>query len=83
MMTPPPKLPHRWEPKEIAVLLRLCVILNGRGVETTYEYGETERHEPQFYIVGADLTQDCVSCISRIFKDGRPWYLIKMEGAAS
>jgi hypothetical protein len=77
MTAPHPKLPHRWEPKEIAVLLRLCVILNARDVETTYEYGETERREPQFYILSADLAQDCVSCISRISKDGRPWYLIE------
>jgi hypothetical protein len=66
-----------WQPEETTELLRFCSILNGRGFETEYEYGETERHEPQFYLLKADPAQDCISCVSRISNDGRPWYVIE------
>jgi hypothetical protein len=31
------KLPDFWRPEETAELLRLCAVLNGRGVAASYE----------------------------------------------
>src|SRR5207245_2999295 len=33
--------------------------------------------EPQFYLLSADPAEDCISCVSRILKGGRPWYVIE------
>jgi hypothetical protein len=41
------------------------------------EYGETERREPQFYILNVGPAPDCIGCVSRISKDGLPWYVIE------
>jgi hypothetical protein len=71
------KLPQCWQSEETAELMRLYSVLNGRSVATGYEYGETEGREPQFYLLSADPAQDCISCVSRISKDGRPWYVIE------
>jgi hypothetical protein len=69
------KLPQCWQSEETAELMRLYSVLNGRSVATGYEYGETEGREPQFYLLSADPAQDCY--VSRISKDGRPWYVIE------
>ena len=71
------KLPQCWQSEETAELMRLYAVLNGRSVVTSYEYGETERREPQFYLISADPAEDCIRCVSRILKDGRPWYVIE------
>jgi hypothetical protein len=72
-----PAPPRRWRPDETTELLRLYATLNARGEAADYEYGETERHEPQFYALGADPAQDCLACVSRLSQDGRPWYVIE------
>ena len=71
------KLRQCWQSEETAELMRLYAVLNGRSVVTSYEYGETERREPQFYLISADPAEDCIRCVSRILKDGRPWYVIE------
>jgi hypothetical protein len=71
------KLPQCWQSEETAELMRLYAVLNERSVVTSYEYGETERREPQFYLISADPAEDCIRCVSRILKDGRPWYVIE------
>jgi hypothetical protein len=70
-------LSHFWQPEEIAELMRLYASLKRGGKGADYEYGETERHEPQFYVLNADLAQPCLSCVSRISKDSRPWYVVE------
>jgi hypothetical protein len=71
------ELPHCWQPKETAELMRLYAVLvevsNAKGCE----YGETENQEPQFYVLGPALTQNCMICASRISKEGRAWYVIE------
>jgi hypothetical protein len=71
------ELPQSWQSEETAELMRLYAVLNGRSVVTSYEYGETEGREPQFYLISADPAEDCITCVSRILKDGRPWYVIE------
>ena len=71
------KLPQCWQSEEAAELMRLYAVLNGRSVAASYEYGETEGREPQFYLLSADPAEDCISCVSRILKGGRPWYVIE------
>jgi hypothetical protein len=71
------ELPHCWQPKETAELMRLYAFLAERSNAKGYEYGETENHEPQFYVLGPDLIHNCVVCVSRISKDGRTWYVIE------
>ena len=71
------RLPRCWQSEETAELMRLYAILNERSVRISYEYGETDGREPQFYLLSADLTEDCISCVSRILKGGRPWYVIE------
>jgi hypothetical protein len=71
------ELPHCWQPDERAELMRLNVFLAERVNAKGHEYGETENHEPQFYVLGPDLVQNCVICVSRISKDGRTWYVIE------
>jgi hypothetical protein len=71
------ELPHCWQPDEIAELMRLYALLAERNNAKGYEYGETENHEPQFYVLGPDLIQNCVMCVSRISQDGRTWYVIE------
>jgi hypothetical protein len=66
-----------WQPEEIAELMRLHAELK-RGTEGLgYEYGETEQCEPQFYILSAGPAKHCLSCVSRLSRDGRPWYVIE------
>jgi len=71
------KLPQCWHSEEAAELMRLYAVLNRRGVATSYEYGETEGREPQFYLLSADPREDCISCVSRILKAGHSWYVIE------
>jgi hypothetical protein len=69
-------LPTCWQPSEMAELIRLYEILHARGGASGFECGETERCEPQFYVLSADLGP-CIACVSCIAKDGRPWYLLE------
>jgi hypothetical protein len=70
-------LPGAWQPEEIAELMRLYAELK-RGTEGLgYEYGETEQCEPQFYILSAGPAEHCLSCVSRLSRDGRAWYVIQ------
>ena len=69
-------LPGCWQPSEMAALMRLYETLQARGGASGFECGETERCEPQFYVLGADLGP-CIACVSRVSKDGRPWYLLE------
>ena len=70
-------LPRDWQPEEIAELMRLYAELKGGPKELGYEYGETEQCEPQFYILSAGPAERCLSCVSRLSTDGRPWYVIE------
>jgi hypothetical protein len=70
-------LPGAWQSEEIAELMRLYAKLKRGTEELGYEYGETEQYEPQFYILSAGPAQPCLSCVSRLSRDGRPWYVIE------
>ena len=69
------RAPGGWQPGEIAELMKLYAVLNDCDVTIGYEFGNTESREPQFYVLAAD--QNCISCVSRISKDSRPWYVVE------
>jgi hypothetical protein len=70
--------PNRsWHRDEITELMRLYAILIERGNAKGYDYGDTENHEPQFYVLGPAPAQNCVVCVSRLSKDDRSWYIIE------
>src|SRR5689334_12512995 len=70
-------LPRAWQPEEIAELMQLYAELKGGPKGLGYEYGETEQCEPQFYILSAGPAEHCLSCVSRLSRNGRPWYVIE------
>jgi hypothetical protein len=70
-------LPSFWQPEEITELMRLYADLKRGRKGIGYEYGETKWREPQFYVLGADPAQLCLSCVSCISRNGRPWYVIE------
>ena len=70
-------LPRAWQPEEIAELMRLYAELKGGPKGLGYEFGETEQREPQFYILSAGPAEHCLSCVSRLSRNGRPWYVIE------
>ena len=41
-------------------------LLAGRTGARSWETGVTERGEPQFYVIGPDPDQRCVTCVSRL-----------------
>jgi hypothetical protein len=61
----------RWQPFEVAELMRLFATLRERGRAVGFDYGETDHGDPQFYLLCSE-DGDCVACISRLAgPDGR------------
>lgn len=42
-----------------------------------FAYRETDRHDPQFYVLGGDEAKPCKTCVSRLVRNGRCWYVIE------
>ena len=55
-----------WRLDELVELDRLMRLLAGRTGARSWETGVTERGEPQFYVIGPDPEQRCVTCVSRL-----------------
>lgn len=75
-----PLLAQGWLPDEKGELMELYAVLKVRGAAAGCYYGETERREPQFYILGTNPARSCIACASRLSEHGRPWYVIE-DGA--
>jgi len=58
-----------WHAEEMSQLLSIYAAHEAQGEATDWDTGETERHEPQFYILGAQPDLDCVVSITRIGHD--------------
>ncbi len=74
-MTIVPLIPRRralnglWQPDEMAQLLSIFAAHEAQGQATDWDTGETERREPQFYVLGDLAEQDCLVSITRIGRD--------------
>jgi hypothetical protein len=70
-------LSSRWHPDEMAELMRLYAAKRRPGEAVSYAYGETENHDPQFYVLGPDPARPCTTCVSRLLRNSRRWYVIE------
>jgi hypothetical protein len=66
-----------WRLPERCELLRLFGMLRRRADAKSFEFGETEPGDPQFYILGAAPEQPCLAFVSRISAHDRCWYLVQ------
>ena len=56
-----PKPAREWRPDELQQLVSLA-----DAARFSWGTGETERGEPQFYVIGPAPEHDCVLCVSRL-----------------
>jgi hypothetical protein len=69
--------PSDWDREEKAELMRLYAAVARDCGAADYEFGETDRSEPQFYIVDDNPGAACITCVSRLSKHSKPWYVIE------
>jgi len=70
-------LPHDWQRSEMNALLAAAGESLDKGTVTGWEIGETERGDPQLYLLGPAPDHECVLCVSRL---GRQYVLEDGEG---
>jgi hypothetical protein len=58
-----------WQADEMAQLLSIFAAHEAQGQAADWDTGETERREPQFYVLGDLAEQDCLVSITRIGRD--------------
>lgn len=69
--------PNTWAPTEAAELVRLYRAKREAGDAVGFAYGETDSDDPQFYVLGGSDVRPCTACVSRLARNGRPWYVIE------
>ena len=47
------------------------------GGAAGFAYGETDHHDPQFYVLSRTEAEPCTACVSRLTRDGRRWFVIE------
>lgn len=55
-----------WHPEEMSQLLSIFAAHEANGDACDWDTGETDRRDPQFYILGAQPNFDCVITITRL-----------------
>jgi hypothetical protein len=55
-----------WRGSELRYLLTACATHVASGAASGWAFGETERGDPQLYLLGPDPAHDCVLSISRL-----------------
>jgi len=55
-----------WRPDEMSQLLSIYAAHEAQGEASDWDTGETERRDPQFYILGAQPDLDCLVSVTRI-----------------
>lgn len=55
-----------WRASELRHLLTACAAHVVSGVASGWAFGETERGDPQLYLLGPDPAHDCLLSISRL-----------------
>jgi hypothetical protein len=73
-----PEPPHCWRQDELQQLVSLYSAHGSRSGRASWNVGQTETGDPQFYIVGAAPEFDCTMCLTRL---GRLYVL--EDGAGS
>jgi hypothetical protein len=73
----PPPRNCGWQPGEFAELVRLFRAMRERDHAESYEFGLTERGDPQFYVLGGDAERRCVCAVSRLCQQTQSWYVIE------
>jgi hypothetical protein len=68
---------NAWSPEETEVLTGLYRAKRELSGAAGFAYGETDRHDPQFYVLGGDEAKPCKTCVSRLVRNGRCWYVIE------
>ena len=68
-----------WRADEIAKLIELFHSMRRNGGADAYEFGWTERGDPQFYVLSSDPDQPCACSVSRLsgLDEIRPWYVLE------
>jgi hypothetical protein len=66
-----------WTPDEAAQLTRLYSLQRGQSGAIGFAHGVTDYDDPQFFLISGDQTQTCTACVSRLTKDGQPWYVLE------
>jgi hypothetical protein len=69
----------RWQPCEVAELMRLYAILRSHGKADAFEYGETDHGDPQFYMLSSSGDGNCFAGISRLTIAGGDRYVAQNE----
>jgi hypothetical protein len=73
----PAERQDRWNQHEAAELNRLYQAHRERRWADGFAYGKTDFDDPQFYILGTGGAEVCATCVSRLTRDGRSWYVIE------
>jgi hypothetical protein len=65
-----------WRRGELQHLLSECSASVSNGAASGWAFGETERGDPQLYLLGPEPECDCILCVSRlddlyILEDGK------------
>lgn len=68
---------HSWQRSEVNALIAACGESLEKGTVTGWEIGETERGDPQLYLLGPAPDHECILCVSRL---GRLYVLEDGEG---
>jgi hypothetical protein len=58
--------PHCWRQDELQQLVSLYSVHASRSCKVSWNVGQTEMGDPQFYIVGAAPELDCVTSVTRL-----------------
>jgi hypothetical protein len=64
--TPSRNMPAEWQTPELQKLLAGCAASLKQGDASGWAVGQTEKGDPQLYLLGPAPDYDCVLCVSRI-----------------
>jgi hypothetical protein len=66
-----------WTSDETEELARLYRAKRDHGHAVGFAFGETEFHDPQFYVLNSNGADPCTVCASRLVRNRRRWYVIE------
>jgi hypothetical protein len=62
----PKQLPPGWQAAELQRLITACAGCVPSGAGSGWEFGQTERGDPQLYLIGPEPEHECILTISRL-----------------
>lgn len=77
-----------WRSSELQHLLTACAVHVSSGVATSWAFGETERGDPQLYLLGRAPEHNCILVISRlddvyVLEDGNGRIIVEQDNIVS